>query len=134
MEVLIMGHDILMIVIGLVIGLIIGFFLARIFMQKYLKKWMITNEYIIVEPIDKTVMINLKNAEYFKPLVYREKIIEENLTKINEYVKEIQSLKIQNEQLNEKAKELTTELEGIKDSKTWKIMNPIRKIKNIINN
>ena len=101
---------------------------------KILKKWMITNEYIIVEPIDKTVMINLKNAEYFKPLVYREKIIEENLTKINEYVKEIQSLKIQNEQLNEKAKELTTELEGIKDSKTWKIMNPIRKIKNIINN
>lgn len=33
-----MGHDILMIVIGLIIGLVIGFFLARLFMKKYLQK------------------------------------------------------------------------------------------------
>lgn len=33
-----MGHDILMIVIGLLPGLIIGFFGARIFMKKYLQK------------------------------------------------------------------------------------------------
>lgn len=33
-----MGHDILMIVIGLIVGLVIGFFLAKFFMQKYLKK------------------------------------------------------------------------------------------------
>ena len=32
-----MGHDILMIIIGLVAGLVIGFFLAKFFMQKYLK-------------------------------------------------------------------------------------------------
>lgn len=33
-----MGHDILMIIIGLIPGLIIGFFLARTFMKKYLDK------------------------------------------------------------------------------------------------
>ena len=33
-----MGHDILMIVIGLIPGLIIGFLGARIFMKKYLQK------------------------------------------------------------------------------------------------
>lgn len=42
-----MGHDILMIVIGLVVGLIIGFFLARFFMQKYLKKNPPINEEMI---------------------------------------------------------------------------------------
>lgn len=33
-----LGHDILMIVIGLLVGAVIGFFLARFFMKKYLKK------------------------------------------------------------------------------------------------
>lgn len=42
-----MGHDILMIVIGLVIGLVIGFFGARFFMQKYLKKNPPINEEMI---------------------------------------------------------------------------------------
>ncbi len=42
-----MGHDILMIVIGLVAGLVIGFFLARFFMQKYLKKNPPINEEMI---------------------------------------------------------------------------------------
>ena len=42
-----MGHDILMIVIGLIIGLVIGFFVARFFMQKYLKKNPPINEEMI---------------------------------------------------------------------------------------
>lgn len=42
-----MGHDILMIVIGIVIGAVIGFFLARHFMQKYLKKNPPINEAMI---------------------------------------------------------------------------------------
>lgn len=42
-----MGHDILMIVIGLIIGLVIGFFGARFFMQKYLKKNPPINEEMI---------------------------------------------------------------------------------------
>ncbi len=42
-----MGHDILMIVIGLVAGLVIGFFLAKFFMQKYLKKNPPINEEMI---------------------------------------------------------------------------------------
>lgn len=42
-----MGHDILMIVIGIIIGAVIGFFLARHFMQKYLKKNPPINEEMI---------------------------------------------------------------------------------------
>ena len=42
-----MGHDILMIVIGLIPGLIIGFFGARAFMQRYLKKNPPINEEMI---------------------------------------------------------------------------------------
>ncbi len=42
-----MGHDILMIIIGLIPGLIIGFFGARIFMKKYLKKNPPINEKMI---------------------------------------------------------------------------------------
>ena len=42
-----MGHDILMVIIGLIIGLIIGFFLARFFMQMYLKNNPPINEEMI---------------------------------------------------------------------------------------
>lgn len=42
-----MGHDILMIAIGLLLGGIIGFFLARVFMKKYLKKNPPINEEMI---------------------------------------------------------------------------------------
>ena len=49
-----MGHDILMIVIGLLIGLVIGFFAARHFMQKYLKKNPPINEDMI-----KTLMMQM---------------------------------------------------------------------------
>ena len=49
-----MGHDILMIIIGLIPGLIIGFFGARIFMQKYLKKNPPINEDMI-----KTMMTSM---------------------------------------------------------------------------
>ena len=42
-----MGHDILMIVIGLIPGLILGFLIARIVMKKYLKKNPPINEEMI---------------------------------------------------------------------------------------
>ena len=42
-----LGHDILMIVIGLIPGLIIGFFVARTIMQNYLKKNPPINEQMI---------------------------------------------------------------------------------------
>ena len=42
-----LGHDILMIVIGLIPGLIIGFFVARTIMQRYLKKNPPINEQMI---------------------------------------------------------------------------------------
>ena len=90
-----------------------------------LKKWMIVNEYIIVEPEDKTVMLNPKNVELFKPLVYRKKEIVEDL-------KEKELLNNQIIQLKSEIEGLRKEIEGIKDSRTWKIMNPIRKIKKII--
>lgn len=49
-----MGHDILMVVVGLIIGLVIGFFAARYFMQKYLKKNPPINEEMI-----KTLMMQM---------------------------------------------------------------------------
>ena len=49
-----MGHDILMVVIGLIIGLVIGFFAARHFMQKFLKKNPPINEEMI-----KTLMMQM---------------------------------------------------------------------------
>ena len=49
-----MGHDILMIIIGLIPGLIIGFFGARIFMTKYLQKNPPINEDMI-----KTMMTSM---------------------------------------------------------------------------
>ena len=42
-----LGHDILMIFIGLVPGLILGFFLAKFFMERYLKKNPPINEQMI---------------------------------------------------------------------------------------
>ncbi len=49
-----MGHDILMIIIGLLPGLIIGFLGARIFMKKYLEKNPPINEEMI-----KTMMTSM---------------------------------------------------------------------------
>lgn len=42
-----LGHDILMIVVGLIPGLVIGFFIARFVMKKYLKKNPPINEEMI---------------------------------------------------------------------------------------
>ena len=42
-----LGHDILMIVVGLIPGLVIGFFVARFVMKKYLKKKPPINEEMI---------------------------------------------------------------------------------------
>jgi cell division protein FtsB len=96
-----------------------------------LKKWMIDNEYIVVDPIDKTVLINITNAKYFEPILYRKEQYEliqvkaenENLQKENSGLKE------ENEFLKNQINELTRKIEGIEDSRTWKIMKPIRKIK-----
>lgn len=91
-----------------------------------LKKWMIENEYILVQPEDKTVIFNLNMAEYFKPLVYRE-------IDTRKYENQISSLKLENEKQKEKITELTHLLEGIQDSRSWKITKPIRDLKNIFN-
>lgn len=42
-----LGHEILLIVIGLVIGAVIGFFVSRLFMKKYLQKNPPINEQMI---------------------------------------------------------------------------------------
>lgn len=86
-----------------------------------LKKWMIKGEYIIVEPIDKTVMLNPRNVKYFEPMVYRK-------DQSKQLQEENNNLKVENEQLKTKINELTMRLEGIEDSRTWKIMKPIRNI------
>ena len=42
-----LGHEILLIVIGLVVGAVIGFFVSRLLMKKYLKKNPPINEQMI---------------------------------------------------------------------------------------
>ena len=87
--------------------------------SRILKEWMIKKEYIIERPIDKSVFFNIENVEYFKPLVYKEKIVE--IIKDEKQIKE----------LEQKIAELTTKIESIEDSRTWKIMQPIRNIKKL---
>ena len=42
-----LGHEILLVVVGLIVGLIIGFFLSKTFMKKYFKKNPPINEQMI---------------------------------------------------------------------------------------
>lgn len=86
-----------------------------------LKKWMIKNEYIMVRPKDKSVIFNLNMTEYFKPLVYKEEMNEEQ-------EKAFIELKNENEKLKAKIGEMTTIIASIQDSRTWKITQPVRNI------
>lgn len=83
-----------------------------------LKKWLIKNEYIIVKPIDKSVAFNKENAQSFGKMVYKDNT-------------EIESLKLQNEEMAIQINNLKTKLAAIEDSRTWKIMQPIRNIKKL---
>lgn len=89
-----------------------------------LKKWMIKNEFIIVKPIDKSVIFNKYMVEYFKPLVYREEISEEQQNQIEE-------LKTENQKQKEKIEELTSLISAIQGSRAWKITKPIRDLRKI---
>lgn len=83
-----------------------------------LKKWLIKNEYIIIKPIDKSVAFNKQNAEYFGLLLYKDN-------------SEAEDLKLQNEEMKIQIANLKTKLAAIEDSRTWKIMQPIRNIKKL---
>lgn len=89
-----------------------------------LKKWMIKNEFIIVRPIDKSVIFNKYMVEYFEPLVYKKETNEEQLNQIEE-------LKAENEKQKAKIEELTSLLTAIQGSRAWKITKPIRDIRKI---
>lgn len=93
-----------------------------------LKKWMIKNEYIIVKPIDETVHLNLYNSEYLEPLVYRKELetIKNDNTKKDNKIKELME---ENNKIKLQLTETKQELEAIMNSRTWKIMEPVRKIK-----
>ena len=82
-----------------------------------LKRWMIKKEYIIVRPNDKSVMFNTAILEFFEPLVYRKNI-------------EILEEENQNKQLE--IENLRKIIEGMQASRTWKITEPIRKLKKIL--
>ena len=93
--------------------------------EKYsdvLKKWMLKKEYIITEPKDKSVAFNIQHAQLFEPFIYKSNKEEEYKEKINE-------LKKENNEQKERILELTRVLEGIQCSRTWKITEPIRKLK-----
>lgn len=83
-----------------------------------LKKWLIKNEYIIIKPTDISVAFNKENAEAFGKLLYKDN-------------SEQESLKSQNEEMKQEILNLKTRLASIEDSRTWKIMQPIRNLKKI---
>jgi hypothetical protein len=84
-------------------------------LEKILEKWLISNEYIIKIPIDKSVLFNRNNAKNMSVLLYREEENLENLKqKINNY-----------EQENNKLK---NDIREIINSKGWKITTKIRNI------
>ena len=93
-----------------------------------LKKWMIKNEYIALEPIDKTVYFNKETVEYLKPLVYRECYVQEENVQVNELMELNSNLRAENEVLKQQNAELADALSGIRDSRAWKITEPLRKI------
>lgn len=90
-----------------------------------LKKWMLKNEFMMVKPNDESVIFNPHMLEYFKPLIYRE-------IDTKKYEEEIQQLKNENEIQKQKINELTSIIEGMQDSRSWKITKPIRQIKNLL--
>lgn len=86
---------------------------------KFLEKWMIKNEYVIVRPKDLTVGINVENANYISKLVYKD-------DSEDVYLKE------RNKTLEKQNVELENELNFIKNSRTWKFTKFIRKINGLI--
>ena len=85
---------------------------------KILKDWMLEHEYIMVDPEDKTVPLNPRTTIYFKPLIY----------KPNDEKLEIERLQKENENLKNEINNLKTKLEGIEDSRAWKLTKPLRNI------
>ena len=88
-----------------------------------LKEWMLSKEYAMVPPKDKSVIFNLNNTEYFKPLIYRGEIDREQI---------VEELRKENAELKETVNELKKVIEGIQDSRSWKMTEPIRRLKNIL--
>lgn len=82
-----------------------------------LKKWMIKKEYIIVRPYDKSVMFNTDVLKFFEPLIYR---------------KNIEKLEEENKNKQLEIEKLRNTIEGMQSSRTWKITEPIRKLKKIL--
>lgn len=90
---------------------------------KILKEWMLKKEYEMIKPKDKSVIFNLNNTEYFKPLIYR---------KDGNQAEQVEELKKENLELKETINELNKVILGMQDSRTWKLTEPIRKLKNIL--
>lgn len=93
---------------------------------KILKSWLLKNEYIVVEPIDKSVYFNKENLLSFQPFVYYENVAkQQELLELREsnsrLIEENEELKMQNSALKKA-------LSGIEDSRTWKMTEPLRKM------
>ena len=91
-----------------------------------LQKWLLKNEYVVIEPVDRSVYFNKENLKDFKPSVYYENEAKERELSDLRDCKE--KLITENNELRAKNLELENTLSGIKDSRTWKIMEPFRKL------
>ena len=82
---------------------------------KFLQKWMLQNEYIVVRPCDLTVGLNNRNLKYISKLIYKN---DDNEV----YLKERNSV------LENKNSDLINELNYIKKTRVWKVIKFIRNI------
>lgn len=94
-----------------------------------LEKWLLKNGYMITKPLDYSVQFNLENTKKFNELLFDDrtekydimkKKIQENENKIEELIKQKENLEI--------------ELNKMLNSKSWKITEPIRKLRKKIQN
>ena len=91
-----------------------------------LQKWLLKNEYVVIEPVDRSVYFNKENLKDFKSSVYYENEAKEReLSDLRECKDRLIS---ENEKLKARNLELENTLSGIKDSRSWKIMEPLRKL------
>ena len=91
---------------------------------KILEEWLLKNGYMITKPVDYSVQFNLGNVNRFNKLLFDSRVEEYNILRNDLQTKEKEIGELAN-----KNNILEVELNKMANSKSWKITEPIRKIR-----
>lgn len=91
---------------------------------KILEEWLLKNGYMITKPVDYSVQFNLENVNRFNKLLFDSRVEEYNILRNDLQTKEKEIGELAN-----KNNILEVELNKMANSKSWKITEPIRKIR-----